>query len=315
MAKPSFRYPLSTIESDSDYLRIRVVNYIPPNIGGEDNTPFFTVPSAQKVIEAANRNGETNLLGTIVLPIPENIADQNSVKWEADQLNPIAAAAFGAIRDGVQGLDFEQLTKDPLLTASSALGALEGRAKAAYEDLDSNTRQILRDRLIASAVNIFNANINPNTFVSRTTGQILNPNLELLFQGVNLRNFDFNFTFTPRNAAESLQVKNIINTFKKRMAAKTSTQAGSSQSSGIFIKAPDVFDMEFRKGGRKHPFLFSMKPCGLKSCVVNYVSAGPYISYNDGTPVKIQMNLRFTELSPVYAEDYNSVTLDEGVGF
>lgn len=315
MAAPSYRYPLSTITGDSDYLRIRVVNYVPPGVGSDINTPFFTVPSAQKVIEAANRNAETSIQGTIILPIPENIADQNSVKWEADQLNPVAAAAFDTIKSGLTGISLEKLGTDPAGATAAALEGLEGRAKAAYAALDDNTRGILRDRLIAGAVNIFNANINPNTFVSRTTGQILNPNLELLFQGVNLRNFDFNFTFTPRSAAESLQVKSIINTFKRRMAAKTSTQGNSAQSRGIFIKSPDVFDMDFRKGGSKHPFLFSMKPCALKSCVVNYVSAGPYISYDDGTPVKIQMNLRFTELSPVYAEDYNSIPIDEGVGF
>ena len=37
---------------------------------------------------------------------------------------------------------------------------------------------------------------------------------------------------------------------------------------------------------------------------VNYTNAGTYTSYDDGTPVSIQMNLTFKELNPIYFEDY-----------
>ena len=37
----------------------------------------------------------------------------------------------------------------------------------------------------------------------KDTGQVINPNLELLFSGPNLRSFTFNFTLTPRDAEEA----------------------------------------------------------------------------------------------------------------
>ena len=51
-----------------------------------------------------------------------------------------------------------------------------------------------------------------------------------------------------------------------------------------------------------------MKPVALKDMNVSYTDAGSYVTYEDGTPVKMTLTLRFTELNPVYAEDYNDIT-------
>ena len=40
-----------------------------------------------------------------------------------------------------------------------------------------------------------------------------------------------------------------------------------------------------------------------------------YASYDDGTPVAMTMVLRFGELTPIYAEDYDSEFAQGGVGF
>ena len=56
----------------------------------------------------------------------------------------------------------------------------------------------------------------------------------------------------------------------------------------------------------------------LKNMNVNYSDTGAFITYEDSTPVKLSMNLSFTELNPIYAEDYDSSSLpgaNEGVGF
>ena len=39
--------------------------------------------------------------------------------------------------------------------------------------------------------------------LSRATGTVLNPNLELLFQGPQLRPFTFQFRLSPRKATEA----------------------------------------------------------------------------------------------------------------
>jgi len=309
----ALRYPLTeAIGPETDYLVIRVSEYKPPTLKSDTNTPFLFTRTTKR-IEEANRNGTIRRLETIQLPVPENVADGNSVKWNDDQLDPLGAAAFGVAQDFVTSANVGK----GIGGLTQALADSGGKLKAAYDALDENTRGSIRDALIAGGVNQFNANIDPDKLVSRTQGQVLNPNLELLFQGVNLKTYDFNFTFTPRSQPEAQRVRRIIKVLKRRMAAKTTVTGGNSQARGIFIKAPDIFDMEFRKGGQKHPYLFTMQPCALRSMSVNYVGAGPYITYDDGSPIKIQMRLRFTELSPVYSEDYDNLDENDldGVGF
>ena len=59
-------------------------------------------------------------------------------------------------------------------------------------------------RILASkAVGIANINITPAQILARSTGQILNPNMELLFNGPSLRTFRFQFKFVPRGPKEA----------------------------------------------------------------------------------------------------------------
>jgi hypothetical protein len=124
--------------------------------------------------------------------------------------------------------------------------------------------------------------------------------MELLFKGVQLRSFNFSFNLAPRDKNESREVKNIIRTFKKSMAARSSSGAGA----GLFISSPNIFQLEYRSGNIKHPFLHSFKPCALLNMGVDYTGSGSYATYEDATPVHMKLNLSFQEINPVYFSDY-----------
>ena len=88
---------------------------------------------------------------------------------------------------------------------------------------------------------------------------------------------------------------------------------GTKSSGGLFIKSPDVFLLEYKKGSQKHPFLNSFKVCALTSMAVNYTGAGTWTTYSDSTPIKITVDLSFKELEPIYYEDYTNEKT--GVGY
>ena len=95
---------------------------------------------------------------------------------------------------------------------------------------------------------------------------VLNPNMELLFNGPALRNFGFNFKLSPRNQKESQAVIQIIRFFKQGMAAIRS-------ESNFFLKAPHTFQIEYRQRGNngpKNPYLNRFKECALTSCGIQY---------------------------------------------
>ena len=163
-------------------------------------------------------------------------------------------------------------------------------------------------------VNAFGGNVSSESILSRATGQILNPNLELLFQGSNIRSFPFTFDFAPRDRREAQEIKGIIRAFKQSMVPRTDSSGGPI-ASGIFIKSPKVFLISYKSGNKAHPFLNRFKACALLDMNISYTASGTYATYQDGTPVHMNMTLIFKELNPIYAEDYDTDEGQIGVGY
>ena len=326
-------YPIarSADEKTGDTLRIKCVEYIPPQDGagfGVTVSGVFKENTATKEVSLATKEDKANLGYTdgisiktdftdansrisqntktkyyIELPIPQEVNDSNSVTWGEDRMNAIEIAtltvAQKAMKDGVG--DIAQAAVTMLNEGVNVPG------------LTPDSQSALRAAISGKAINALGSQVSPQSVVARSTGQILNNNLELLFSGVNLRSFPFSFTFSPRNPKESDVVKGIIRSLKMSMAAKAGEFNGSAQ--GIFLKSPDLFQLDYLKDGKNHPFLNRFKLCALTGMSVNYTNAGTYASYNDGTPVNIRMNLTFKEINPIYHEDYAEATSGAGVGF
>lgn len=313
------RYPNQQIGSDYDYMMFEVVDYSPNKLGA--TTGFnFTGGAAERAVT-------TSALGSILLPMPDNLEDINSVSWESDSLDSLSAKALTTGMSAVNAANLKQSANrleadgkevnafSTLVEAAKGAGGAfaKGFTDAGNAITDPRVKEALKSKFVGDAVNVFGANVNTSNLVSRTTGQVLNPNMELLFKGVNLRSFAYSFSLTPRDRSESQACKEIIKTFKRRMAAKNSPSG--SGADGIFIKAPNVFRIKFMSGGDDHPFLYKIKPCALKSMNVTYTDGTPYMTYEDSTPVKMRMTLRFQELEPVYSEDYDQFRPEDGVGF
>ena len=154
--------------------------------------------------------------------------------------------------------------------------------------------------------------LEPGDILSRQSGAVLNPNMELLFGGVQLRTFSFDFDFAPRDRKESEVIKKIIRSFKISMNAK---QQAEGEGNGLFIKSPDVFQLTYKTGSDDHLFLHRFKPMAMLNMAVNYTGAGTYATYDNTSPVHMKLNLTFQELNPIYSEDYEDGEGTEGTGF
>lgn len=293
------KYPLQTFENDYDCLQIDSLEYVPPGLGSNPER-VFQVGTGND----SNRNTRSNL--SIFLPMPLNIADSNSVGWEADRLNGIDAFLARKTIDTVNTFNMGREGSVTDKIAEVAAGVPDQIGKILNELGNDSNSAAVKSYLAGQIVNIAR-NVNTQSIIGRTTGKVLNPNVELLFRTVELRSFSYQFDFTPRSEDESEVVKQIIRAFKKDSSAKKGT-------SGLFLSSPNVFKLQFRRGREKHPFLNNFKICALKSVQVDYTSGtGGYKVYSDSTPVKMSMGLSFTELNPVYNEDYDGNV--NGVGF
>ena len=243
----------------------------------------------------------------IELPIPQDLTDSNSVTWGEDRINALELAALNVAQGAMKG----NLGEGAVEAAQLAVTALNKGVN--IPSLSGDTQDAVRAALSGAAIGALGSNVSAKSVIARSTGQILNNNLELLFQGVNLRSFPYSITFSPRDPNESRMVKDIIRSLKMAMAPKAGEMESSAQ--GIFLKSPDVFQLKYLRDGHDHPFLNSFKLCALTGMTVNYTNAGTYTSYEDGTPVIIRMNLTFKELNPIYHEDYLSDGAGSGVGY
>ena len=179
---------------------------------------------------------------------------------------------------------------------------------------DSGSISAINSIFASAAVNALGGTTSPEGLLARQSGSILNPNMELLFGGVQLRTFSFDFDFAPRDPRESNEIKKIVRAFKVSMNAKNGS-TGDDPSSGLFIKSPDIFQLTYKTGSKNHEFLHKFKPMALLNMAVNYTGAGTYATYDNTAPIHMKMNLTLQELNPIYSEDYETEEGKEGTGF
>ena len=248
------------------------------------------------------QRNQKRIRGSVTLPIVTGIGDKNEVDWQGATLNPLQAlGASGA------------LSLFRSASTAESIGEAFSRGGTAINEAATQLRGNKVGDDIKSAINIYLAQkaVGAQGLLSRATGAVLNPNLEMLFSGPSLRNFDFTFKLSPRDANEADQVRKIIRFFKQGMSVKTS-------SSNVFLKAPNIFKIRyqtFNTNGDEilHPSLNIIKECALKSCDVQYTPDGTYMTYDDPfrTMTSYQLTLSFGELDPIYDSDYTELDNDQ----
>ena len=267
-----FVYPIGMRATQQDRLKFTAVEYQP---SGNLNTGTFSSPNRTST-------QDKSIIGTVFLPIQAGISDFNSVNWQEGSLNEIEELALNTSLKAMNAKSPGDFGK-----------AFETAAGTAAKDLLGKNENQLKVYLAQQALGTQN-------LLSRF-GTVLNPNLELLFSGPQLRPFEFKFQMSAREKEEGENIKSIINFFKKNMAVK------KSDGAGIFLKAPNTFLIEYKYNGadETHPGINLIKECALLSCSVEYTPLGTYMTYPDGTMVSYSMSLSFSELEPIYSTDYD----------
>ena len=318
------RYPLEALTGTTDYLQINIIEYKrQPNqltrpAGFGANTLNSTVGGTSSG-SLARRSVVND--GSILLQVPSNVQDGNAVNFGDSSMNTLVGAAAGVIGNTMQaGGKRVAETIEGKKTLSSGLGAFGADVKKDLKErfgdstgLGQAAQNFMNAQLTSSALGVFGCNVSAQQLIARQSGQIFNPNLELLFDAPTLRSFTFSFKMTPRSEQEARQCKLIIRSFKQNMAPKANLEGGQLGGTGIFLKTPNIFELSYKRGNRDHPFLHKFKQCFLTNFSVNYTAEGTHTTYDDSTPVSMTMDMTFKEIEPIYDTDYKDS--DNSVGF
>ena len=279
-------YPVALRQSQQDYIKFDMLEYVAKGLGLAQKGG--TGLSQDMAFIGNNRDeSQRNTLGSVILPIPGGISDANSVDWGGgDTMNPMDAALSGAAMNIIN-------------RGGDGVSDATAGAKAALEGSSGELKRAVSSAFAGAAAGV------EGQVLSRTTGEVLNPNMELLFKGPSLRPFTFAFKLAPRSSKEAETVIAILRFFKQGMAPIKS-------SSNLFLKSPNTFKLCYYHRGQPHRFLNKFKECALQSVALEYTPDGNYATYEDGVMTAYNMTLTFNELEPIFSNDYNDTYQDIG---
>ena len=266
-------YPVAMRKGLQDNLKIDVVKFNPKVIkGGVSQDREFP-------------KGST--IGSVILPVPTSVQDGNQTSWGSGTMTAVQMAAANVVKSALGNEGGTGAVGE----AQTALEQASADAESAKEALGSYFTEQLTGT---------------TDLLARTSGQVLNPNMELLFKGPALRSFTFSWKMSPRDQKESIEIAKIIRMFKQSMAPQKT-------DAGLFLKAPSIYKLTFNQGTGRHKFLPRMKECALNNCAVNYTPDGSYMTYDNSAMVALEMSLSFQEMEPIYNNDMSHS--DDSIGY
>jgi hypothetical protein len=310
-------YPKDILKNKQDTFEITQYNYQAP---GGDVFAKSNIYSTVFGNGGLQRNSAIkDFIGTVVLPMPNKVVDQNAVSWSGDTMGTISMGvggyAYQNTAAALAGQGAASLGNTVLTTATKGMASIPPEVMTALKQLATVgvaggagivNRADFRAMLASLAIKGAGFDISPETILARGYGVIPNSNLELLFNGPTLRGFTFGYRMTPRSQDEARNVRRIIRFFKQGMAArKMSGQAGQGSA---FLKSPNVFKLKYKSAGKSIPGVNKFKICALTQFGVDYTPESQWTAYEDpaspGQPVSVVMSLQFNEIEPVYESDY-----------
>ena len=269
-------YPTTLRQSGNsqDYIKLTALKYAPKKMtqGGAGNLGGW----GARERSAENKKGE----GTVILPIPGGISDANSVGWSSDQMNAVDTAMANLALTGIEK-GFEEMgiqAGGMLQDIKSNKGGVKKKISTAIAGMASGTGAQL---------------------LTRTTGKVMNPNMELLFKEPSLRPFTFTWKLAARSRREANTIIEIINFFKKNMAPSTS-------DGNLFLMSPNTWQLTYMHKGSEHKYLNKFKECAMNSLTTQYTPDGNYATFESGHMTSYSITMSLTELEPVFSNDYRS---------
>ena len=201
---------------------------------------------------------------TANLPMPTSITSANQILWE--QADTTAGAGGAMALDAMN----KAANKDYWNALKGAGGAIK---QVAEDNIAAN---------IGAKAGILNA---PD-LIAHKRGKAVNPNKEMMFNGVGYRSFTFEFELIPLSESEANQIGEFVKFFQEKAMPDFADQAKS------YFAYPGAWDIMFVNCGVWFPKIL---PAYLTDYSINYAGAGKIVQHKGGNAVQTNISLTFTE--------------------
>ena len=350
----TYRYPSDVITSETDYVFFQFGKYVAPFSQDQENLRSGKYDRKNKTVVTGNESGKNiksfdkmgpnerlelqaaqqaksqeeglaryNNAGSdyalkpvndagrpyesIMLPIPQDLGHEVAQQWQGKQWTTTGRAATAALGAG----NFSD--------AKRAIGDVSGWATA------------MQNSLTEMALNTLpgvGGNITINDLSGATSGIVINPNAELMYDSPEMREIGMVFKMVPRTPQESKIIRRICQAFRKHSmpmfggADASGTDANSKVTNALydaglkgnkekfnlggmnnFIRVPNLCKFTFMHGNKVHPYLVQFKPCAISKVEVTYTPDGTFATYKDGAPSAVELRINFMETKVVFADE------------
>jgi hypothetical protein len=133
--------------------------------------------------------------------------------------------------------------------------------------------------------------------VTLGTGRLMSPNKRTSFQGMAIRSFDFTFKMMPKNQQDANLIRDINTTFRLNIYP-------ASEMYGAVLNFPPTWSIKFyNQEGQENVHLPKIyDECFLTGITSTY-NAGSNLFHEDGSPVEVDITLRFQEAKALTRDD------------
>lgn len=254
-------------------------------LGGNPGSPISSSGDVWDIISGGGSAGQatsipyTRISQAISLYIPDSMNFSSAYDWQDASLTEAGGKALkygqlagGGYTAGAEALDDKNMEALKHLGGGAASDILFGAGGAG-------------NGLGDIGLGIAGLAVNPQTFV--------------LFRGVDMRTFQFDFIFTPKSPQEAANIRQIIKAFRFHAAPEIDPYTGR------YYIAPSLFNIEYMYApadstssgnitGKRNQNIFQMMTLVLQKLSVDYAPFG-WSTFNDGMPIQTHLSLVFKE--------------------
>lgn len=305
-----FPHTMLLVFEEYDYKNFASFKSLLTNEGyGRGNSFFGISPNRQSGVSLRS-------VKSIELPFPKQLQDSSSLIVNGFQRDPLIEGLTQQINEftksgqGTLGDIPGQIQAAGAMTANALKGLMGGGGSAgaaiqqavtaikgtSTADAASASMYLLR-KILPDAI---------GRSVNLATGQVLNPRETLAFEGVQLRQHQFNWDLYPNNAQDSARIQEVINLFKRSVLPVTQDLGGPSGIAEAFLRYPNICKIYLL--GVDSEYYMKFKPAMVTSFNVDYGAGGTLGIMQGGRPAGVNISISLQELQIQTANDYGAVS-------
>jgi hypothetical protein len=247
-----------------------------------------------------------NNIGHIYLNMPQAIAYDDSISWDAKPLGTVGAVMDSGFADAAKGGMIGNAGNIAGAGIGGMLGGLVSKLKLTNVGIGALLGGLAGGELQAG--------------LSASLGMTSNPYEEMMFSGITFRTFNFDFVFRPESGDEIIVVDKIIKAFRQYSRPSFTSEENLGKSImnypmeyGIEFLTADKGNIEFKGEDAKkeasgdvytrNKHLPRIKTCVCEKVSTNYTPQSVWAAYNSGAPIAISLSLGFKEKELVMDTD------------